>query len=66
VTKADQEHAVYKASQGASRTGWEFVATERHDGTRCPFDTRDPDPKSIAAESGYHWAYAVYPAGHAR
>jgi hypothetical protein len=60
VTVADQEHAIYRAGQGESRNLWDFIETTRLTGTTCPIDTRNPGPGSIALDSGYHWAYAVY------
>jgi hypothetical protein len=66
VTVADQEHAIYRAGLGSSRVAWEFVSTERHCGTTCPIDIRNPDPRSIAVDRDYHWAYVVYSAGCAR
>ena len=61
ATQADIEHALYKASQGPSRNAWDFAEVERLIGIPCPIDVRDPDPKTIATDAGYHWAYAVYP-----
>jgi len=65
VTGADVEHALYRAEQGESRNAWDFVEIDRLPlGTPCPIDLQDPKP--IAAGSGYHWAYAVYPLRGAR
>jgi hypothetical protein len=58
ATPAEQEQAIRKAGQGWGRNSWDFVATERLDGAVCPLDLHDG--KSIAAESGYGWAYVVY------
>ncbi|MBS2966648.1 hypothetical protein KGA66_26665 [Actinocrinis puniceicyclus] len=60
VTVADQEHAIYRAGQSESRNSWDFIETKRLTGTTCPIDTRTPGPGSIALDSGYHWAYAIY------
>jgi hypothetical protein len=57
---ADQEHAIRKAGYGGGRTRWQFVTIERHSGTESPIYIEDP--KTIAAEAGPRWAYAVYPA----
>ena len=57
-TGADVEHALYKAAQGAAREPWQFAAEERLGGRVCPIDVQDP--AAIAADQGYHWAYAVY------
>lgn len=65
-TTADQERAIHRASQGQSRNAWTFVEIERLTGTQCPINTRDPDPKSIAADAGYGWAYIIYPADDAQ
>jgi hypothetical protein len=61
LTSADQEHAVHRAGQGWGRNDWDFVATERLCGPTCPLDLKDG--KAIAADTGYGWAYIVYPAG---
>lgn len=60
VTDADAEHAVDKAGLPPSRRGWDFADVQRVDGARCPIDVNDP--KTIAADAGERWAYAVYPA----
>jgi hypothetical protein len=64
VTEADQERAISRAAFGEARASWQFVTVERQSGTRCPIDTRNPDPKAIAVESDDRWAYAVYPANY--
>jgi hypothetical protein len=63
TTPAEQEQAIRRAGQGWGRNGWEFIETERLDGAICPLDLHDR--KSIAAESGYGWAYLAYPPDHA-
>jgi hypothetical protein len=60
VTQADVEHALYKAEMQPARNGWEFAEPERLTGMPCPIDVRNPDPTTIAADAGYHWAYAVH------
>jgi len=61
TTPAEQEHAIRKAGQGWGRNNWDFVETERLTGEVCPLNLQDG--KRIAADSGYGWAYIVYPAG---
>lgn len=60
-TDADVRHAEFKAADRPSRRGWEFTDVERLGGVPCPIDVRDPG--AVAADRGYGWAYAVYPAG---
>jgi hypothetical protein len=59
VTEADIDYALRKAKAGEFRRTWEFATIERLSGIPCPLDMHDP--KAIAAEQGYHWAYVVYP-----
>jgi len=56
--EADAEHALYKAKQPDARAAWEFVQIERKIAPTCPVDVADM--KALAADDGYHWAYAVY------
>lgn len=57
-TAADVLHAIDAAGAGPGRAAWEFDV-ERLDGAVCPLDVRDP--KVLAADAGYHWAYCAYP-----
>jgi hypothetical protein len=59
VTNADIEHALYRAEVQPSRHGWEFAEIERLTGVPCPLDVRNPGPRALAADAGYHWAYLV-------
>lgn len=63
-TEADQERALDCARRSPWRNGWDFVEVERRDGSTCPLDLKDP--KALAAEQGYGWAYVVYRMGGAR
>jgi hypothetical protein len=63
VTDADVEYAVQMASWPSSRRGWDF-AVERLTSASCPLNVEDP--KSIAGEADYGWAYVAYPADAAR
>jgi hypothetical protein len=65
ITAADVENAVYKAETAptAARVGWRFGDVVRLNDATCPIDVRDPG--ALAAGEGYHWAFAVYPAGAA-
>lgn len=56
VTEADQERAIHRAGQSPSRNRWDFEI-ERASGTTCPLNL--DDPKALASERGYHWAYIV-------
>jgi hypothetical protein len=64
VTEADIDSALARAGQGWARNTWQFAQVERLTGTPCPIDVKDP--KSIAADAGFDWAYAVYSAAPAR
>jgi hypothetical protein len=58
VTDADVEHAIHRAEIGPGRAEWAF-AVERLREIPCRLDLSDP--KALAAEAGYHWAYVAYP-----
>lgn len=60
ATDADVERAVDNAKTPPSRRAWDFTRIERLQGAKCPIDARNADPRSLAAEAGYGWAYAVY------
>lgn len=61
MTGADVENALYKAESAPSRARWRFDDVVRLGGATCPIDVWDP--AALATDEGYHWAYAVYPAG---
>jgi len=58
VTDADVEHAIDRAEVGPGRYAWEFVETERLGDLPCPL--APDDPRALAQEAGYHWAYVAY------
>lgn len=58
VSAQDVDQAVRRAGAGPSRRGWQFEHVERIESDACPLDVQDP--KTIAADAGQGWAYAVY------
>lgn len=57
ATESDVERAITEAHTGWGRRTWDVVETERLTGLPCPIDVRNPDPKAIVADAGYHWAF---------
>lgn len=58
-TDADLWRALDRAQRSPSRTAWEFVAEQQQALTSptCPLNLHDP--KALAAEQGYGWAYLI-------
>lgn len=63
-TEADQGQALDHAQRAPSRNTWDFVEVDRRTGGTCPLNLKDP--RALAADQGYGWAYVVYRAGNAR
>lgn len=65
-TDADLWRALDHATRAPARNSWQFVAEERVTSATCTLDLKDP--KALAADQGYDWAYLVLHAdsGNAR
>lgn len=58
LTDEEAEAAVKRSVQGWGRSGWEIAVVERLTGAPCPLDVNDP--RALAAQADFGWAYAVY------
>lgn len=58
LTDADRKRAFDHAQRSPWRNGWDFVEVDDNSDDTCPLNLKDP--KALAAQQGYGWAYVVY------